>query len=122
MRSNGLILIARRPAGVHMGGLWEFPGGKVEPGETREQAVVRELQEELAIDTVPVRLLLTTEHAYPEKSVRLHFYECELADGYPFRANGLAIQWVRPDELRRFEFPPANLPLLDLLIPPDPVP
>ncbi|PTX91969.1 8-oxo-dGTP diphosphatase MutT [Verrucomicrobia bacterium LW23] len=112
---HGLILIAKRPADSHMGGFWEFPGGKVEVGETPAQAVVRELREELAIETEVLGPLTVIEHAYAEKSVRLHFFDVAMTCGCPTASNGAPLRWVRADELPRYEFPPANVPVVQML-------
>jgi 8-oxo-dGTP diphosphatase len=103
----GRILIARRHAGSHLGGLWEFPGGKRQPGETPEAALVREVREELDVKVTVGELLDDVEWTYPEKMVRLLFFRCAL-DGEPRAAEGQEIAWVAPADLDRYEFPPAD--------------
>jgi 8-oxo-dGTP diphosphatase len=104
---EGRILIARRPAALHLGGLWEFPGGKRQPGETPEAALVREIREELDAAVTVGELLDDVEWPYPEKTVRLLFFRCALA-GEPRAAEGQEIAWVAPADLDRYEFPPAD--------------
>ena len=110
---NGQYLIAKRPAGSHLGGFWEFPGGKREPGESLEDCLHRELREELGIEiTAPVRFR-TVQHRYRDKTVELHFYRCSLKRGEP-RAMGCEdLHWVSVEELRRYDFPPADRPVLE---------
>jgi 8-oxo-dGTP diphosphatase len=103
----GRILIARRHGGSHLGGLWEFPGGKRQPGETPEAALVREIREELDAAVTVGELLDDVEWTYPEKTVRLLFFRCALA-GEPRAAEGQEIAWVAPADLDRYEFPPAD--------------
>ncbi|HSE03440.1 MAG TPA: 8-oxo-dGTP diphosphatase MutT [Methylomirabilota bacterium] len=107
----GRILIARRRVGSHLGGLWEFPGGKGRPGEAPEAALVREIREELDAAVTVGELLDDVEWAYPEKTVRLRFFRCAL-EGEPRAAEGQEIAWVRPEELGRYEFPPADAGLV----------
>ena len=104
---EGRILIARRPAALHLGGLWEFPGGKRQPGETPEAALVREIREELDAAVTVGELLDDVEWTYPGKTVRLLFFRCAL-DDEPRAAEGQEIAWVAPADLDRYEFPPAD--------------
>ena len=104
---EGRILIARRPAALHLGGLWEFPGGKRQPGETPEAALVREIREELDAVVTVGELLDDVEWTYPGKTVRLLFFRCAL-DDEPRAAEGQEIAWVAPADLDRYEFPPAD--------------
>ena len=104
---EGRILIARRPAALHLGGLWEFPGGKRQAGETPEAALVREIREELDAAVTVGELLDDVEWTYPEKTVRLLFFRCGL-DDEPRAAEGQEIAWVAPADLDRYEFPPAD--------------
>lgn len=103
----GRILIARRHAGSHLGGRWEFPGGKRQAGETPEAALVREIREELDAAVTVGELLDDVEWTYPEKTVRLLFFRCALA-GEPRAAEGQEIAWVASADLDRYEFPPAD--------------
>jgi 8-oxo-dGTP diphosphatase len=108
----GRILIARRPAHTHQGDLWEFPGGKVEPGETAEQAVRRELKEELDLEVVEATPLIRIHHDYPDRRVLLDVWRVERFDGTPQGLQGQPIRWVGPDELPNYEFPAANRPIV----------
>jgi len=107
-------LVTRRQAGIHLAGLWEFPGGKVQPAETHEAALVREMDEELAVEAVVESLLLSTSHTYPGKSVTLHFYRCRL-QGEPVPQQGQEMQWVARTDLAALEFPAADADLIELL-------
>lgn len=111
---DGRLLITRRPKGTHLEGLWEFPGGKCEPGESLAECLRRELIEELGTDALVGDEILATRHDYPERSVVLHFFGCTLVDE-PKPLNGQDIRWVRRDELRSLQFPPADDQLIDLL-------
>ncbi|MEH6671167.1 8-oxo-dGTP diphosphatase MutT [Halopseudomonas sp.] len=112
IRRNGHILIARRPATAHQGGLWEFPGGKLEPGEDRYAGLRRELQEELDINITSARPLIDIRHDYPDKSVRLDVWLVEAFDGEAHGAEGQPIRWVTPAELDQYQFPSANVPIV----------
>jgi mutator protein MutT len=111
---EGRILIARRPSGRHLEGLWEFPGGKRRPEESPEAALVREIREELDAGIAVGELLETVDWTYPEKRVRLSFFRCTIA-GEPRGLEGQEIVWVRPAELARYHFPPADATLLERL-------
>jgi 8-oxo-dGTP diphosphatase len=108
---EGRILIARRPTGRHLEGLWEFPGGKRGADESPEAALVREIREELDATVAVGELLETVEWAYPEKTVRLQFFRCGLV-GEARPVEGQEIAWVRPAELRAYSFPPADATLI----------
>lgn len=109
---EGRLLIARRPAGVHLGGLWEFPGGKVEAGETPEQCLLRELQEEVGVEVDILGERPVIEFTYPERTVRLRPIDCRWVSGEPHPAGCEEPRWVQPGELSDYEFPAANAPLL----------
>jgi mutator protein MutT len=111
---DGRFLVTRRLQGTHLAGLWEFPGGKCEPHETHAACLVREMAEELGVDAEVGPELLRTEHAYPERTVRLHFFRCRI-DGDPKPLLNQAIRWVRREDLRSLEFPAADAELIDLL-------
>jgi len=112
---EGRYLITRRKGGVHLGGLWEFPGGKREPGESLEDCLRRELREELEVEiTEPVRYRVI-RHDYPDKAVELHFFRCSIRVGSVRSLDRDDLCWVPPEELTRFEFPPANHPLIETL-------
>lgn len=112
---SGKLLIAQRLAGTHLGGLWEFPGGKLEPGESWEQGLVRELREELGVEVAVGRLFSEVNHAYPEKTVHLRFHVCSLVRGEPQALGCADLAWVSASELVRYQFPPADEPLLSQL-------
>jgi len=112
IRRAGKILIAQRPLDKHQGGLWEFPGGKVEEGEPVQQALVRELEEELGITATAVRSLIRITHDYPDKSVCLDVWEVLEFVGEPHGREGQPVRWVTPAELDEYDFPAANKPIL----------
>ena len=112
---NGKLLVTQRPAGSHLAGLWEFPGGKCEDSETLPECLQREILEELGVSVNVHPCLETLEHAYSEKTVRLSFYRCELAMGEPKGKEGQAIAWIGPDELGDYDFPEADRRLLQKL-------
>jgi 8-oxo-dGTP diphosphatase len=111
---SGTYLVTRRLRGTHLEGLWEFPGGKCEDGETQERCLVRELREELGCDAVVGAKLLEVAHEYPERTVELHFFRCELT-GQPQPLLGQEIRWVDRTDLRALEFPPADEQLIQML-------
>jgi 8-oxo-dGTP diphosphatase len=112
------ILITQRPPGKTMAGLWEFPGGKVEDGETPEATLVRELEEELGVETSEKCLapLTFASHAYDEFHLLMPLYACRRWSGIPQPREGQALKWVRATELRNHAMPPADLPLIPALI------
>ncbi len=112
---DGQLLITQRHAKSHLGGLWEFPGGKLEAGETFEQCLVREIREELGVEIAVGELFEEVVHAYPEKSVRLKFFISRLVSGEPQPLDCAAVKWVKQTELVDFEFPAADLRLLEKL-------
>jgi 8-oxo-dGTP diphosphatase len=114
---DGRVLIARRPAGKSMGGLWEFPGGKVEAGEAPEACLVRELNEELGIDVSASCLapLTFASHAYDGFHLLMPLYVCRRWQGIAEGREGQALKWVRPRDLGAWPMPPADLPLISSL-------
>jgi mutator protein MutT len=106
------LLITQRPADRHLGGLWEFPGGKVELGEDLRGALRRELCEELAIEVEVLDLLAEVTHAYPEKAVRLSFFQCRWIGGELRMIDCAAVAWVNPNELGSYVFPAADQELV----------
>ena len=114
---DGRVLIARRPEGKPMAGLWEFPGGKVDDGESPETALIRELAEELGIDvTVSCLAPLTfASHAYENFHLLMPLYVCRVWDGAVRALEGQALAWVRPARLKDYPMPPADLPLIAML-------
>nr|WP_269468134.1 8-oxo-dGTP diphosphatase MutT [Devosia ureilytica] len=111
------VLIAQRPEGKSMAGLWEFPGGKVEPGETPEAALIRELNEELGIETRQACLapLSFVSHAYESIHLLMPLYVCRKWQGTPVAREHMALKWVRPQALRDYPMPPADEPLIAAL-------
>jgi mutator protein MutT len=112
----GKILIAQRKPGDTLGGYWEFPGGKCEPGEKIEDCLVREVREELGIEVLPRHFLCRTEHAYAHRTVVLHFYLCDWVSGHPIRHDVHDFRWVEPAELRSYKFPPADTEMINELV------
>ena len=115
--ADGRILIAQRRAGKSMAGLWEFPGGKVDPGETPEQALVRELHEELGIETATSCLapIAFASHGYEKFHLLMPVFACRKWKGLPHPREGQTLKWVAPIDLSRYPMPPADLPLVGLL-------
>jgi 8-oxo-dGTP diphosphatase len=114
---DGRVLLAQRPEGKSMAGLWEFPGGKVEPGETPEIALIRELQEELGIDTWQSCLspLTFASHSYDDFHLLMPLFACRKWKGIPQSREGQQLKWVRAADLRRYPMPPADIPLIAVL-------
>ena len=115
---DGRVLICKRPPGKSMAGLWEFPGGKVEVGELPEQAVIRELGEELGIDVTQACLapLTFASHAYEDFHLLMPLYVCRKWEGIVRPLEGQELAWVRPIKLRGYDMPPADVPLVAHLI------
>ena len=116
--ADGRVLIAQRPQGKSMAGLWEFPGGKVEASETPEETVIRELEEELGIVTQTDCLapLTFASHAYDDFHLLMPLYICRRYQGVPQPKEGQALKWVRPQAMRDYPMPPADEPLIPFLI------
>ncbi len=114
---DGRVLLARRPPGKTMAGLWEFPGGKVQPGETPENALIRELNEELGIDTWASCLapLAFASHSYPDFHLLMPLYACRTWKGRPQPREGQELAWVAKQNFDHFQMPPADVPLLPML-------
>ena len=115
--ADGRVLLSRRPQGKSMAGLWEFPGGKVKPGETPEVALLRELQEELGIDTSNDCLAPLTFASYPYNDFHLLMpvFICRSWQGTPTPCEGQMLAWVRPASLSDYAMPPADLPVAEML-------
>jgi mutator protein MutT len=111
----GQILIDRRKAGGTMGGLWEFPGGKIEPGETAEACIVREIQEELAIEITVGEQLISIEHTYPTFHLKLIVHHCQHLSGIPQPIESEEIRWVNIADLNNYQFPAANIAIINAL-------
>ncbi len=111
------ILLARRPAGKSMAGLWEFPGGKLHDGETPEAALIRELREELAIDTVESCLapIAFASHTYDDFHLLMPLFVCRVWTGTPQPREGQELAWVRPRDMSKYPMPPADTPLVAML-------
>ena len=116
--ADGRVLIAQRPAGKALAGLWEFPGGKVEAGERPEEALIRELAEELGLTVAEPCLapLTFASHAYPDFHLLMPLFACRRWTGFARGKEGQALKWVRPREMRDFPMPPADAPLIPPLI------
>ena len=112
---DGKLLITRRHSDAHLGGLWEFPGGKREPDETFEQCLVREIREELGVKISVGKLFESVTHAYPEKTVHLKFFVCRLKSGEPQTLGCAAFKWISAAELDHYPFPAADAKLLEKL-------
>ena len=114
---DGRVLIAQRPEGKSMAGLWEFPGGKIEPGERPEQSLIRELKEELGITVKPECLapLTFASHTYPDFHLLMPLYVCRRWEGFVQAREKQRLKWVRPNELRNYAMPPADEPLISHL-------
>ena len=116
--ADGRVLLAQRPAGKPMAGLWEFPGGKIETGERPEQTLIRELKEELGIVVREDCLapLTFASHAYPDFHLLMPLYVCRRWEGAVTATEGQQLAWVKPNRLRDYEMPPADVPLVSHLM------
>lgn len=115
--ADGRVLLAQRPEGKTLAGLWEFPGGKVEPGETPETALIRELHEELGIDTWQSCLapLTFASHSYDDFHLLMPLYACRRWQGVPIPREGQVLAWSRAADLSQYPMPPADVPLIPIL-------
>jgi 8-oxo-dGTP diphosphatase len=116
--ADGRVLIAQRPIGKSMAGLWEFPGGKVEHGEAPEQSLIRELKEELdiVVNEACLAPLTFASHAYPDFHLLMPLYVCRRWEGKVTATEGQKLAWVKPNRLRDYEMPPADVPLISHLM------
>jgi 8-oxo-dGTP diphosphatase len=112
---EGRVLLAQRPAGKSLAGTWEFPGGKLEPGESPEAALVRELDEELGIIAGPLEPFTFASHAYPDFHLVMLLYWCRQWQGDPHGRDGQALRWLRPADMGDLPMPPADVPLVGAL-------
>lgn len=112
---RGQILIARRPINTTLGGLWEFPGGKIEPGETVTDCIQREIREELGIEVIVGNKLIEIAHTYSNFQVTLYVYHCQHLQGEPQPLESDEVRWVTVDELNLYAFPEANQQIIDAL-------
>src|SRR5882672_5368633 len=115
--ADGRVLLAQRPPGKSMAELWEFPGGKVNTGETPEAALIRELTEELGVDVAASCLAPFTfaSHSYPDFHLLMPLYVCHRWDGTPQPSHHAALKWVRPTDMKNYPMPAADLPLIPML-------
>lgn len=114
IRDNDTILATRRAHGMHLAGQWEFPGGKIEPGETAKECIVREIAEELNIKVQPVARLYSVDHHYPDKSIRLIPFVCKLTNGEIHLAEHAEYRWVKQAELSKLDWAAADRKLIEL--------
>lgn len=116
--ADGRVLLAQRPEGKSLAGLWEFPGGKVEAGETPEETLIRELQEEIGVTTKVACLapLTFASHTYEDFHLLMPLYVCRRFEGVARGLEGQALKWVRPKDMRDYPMPPADEPLIPFLI------
>lgn len=115
IRRGGKILICRRPAHKARALLWEFPGGKVEAGETKEQALVRECREELAVTVKPYSVYYEITHKYPDITIHLTLFNCTLQEGEPQKLEHSELAWIQPQEVTAYEFCPADKVIVEKL-------
>ena len=112
IRKDHRFFICQRPPHKSRGLLWEFPGGKVETGETPEEALQRECREELDVEVLPGRLFMCLTHDYPDLTVRLYLYEAEILEGLPKMLEHVDMRWITPEQIPDFEFCPADIKIL----------
>ncbi len=115
LEEEGRLLVARRPPGVHLGGLWEFPGGKREAGESWEGCLARELREELGIEVEVGEEAYRVRHDYPDRTVEIRFFRCRRLAGEPRPLGAAAVAWVPAADLPRYSFPPADAEIVRVL-------
>ena len=108
---DGCVFISKRPQNKARGGLWEFPGGKIETGEAPEEALVRELKEELGIEVRVKNIYDAKINAYPDRTVLVLFYECEITEGEPTALEAEEIAWVAPKDITKYDFAQADKPV-----------
>lgn len=109
------FLITKRKFASHLGGLWEFPGGKIEPGETLEDCLRREVKEELGVEISEPQFFHSLRHQYPEKEVELHFFTCSILHGHPQALDCVEVRWIPRHALTSYQFPPADIPVIKKL-------
>jgi mutator protein MutT len=112
---DGKLLITKRPAGSHLAGYWEFPGGKQEPGESLEACLEREFREELAMEVEAAKHLIQIDHDYETKSITLHLFQCHWLKGAPTPLGCDELRWVKPEELAGYQLPPPDLQVLPFI-------
>jgi len=116
LNNNNQVLLAKRLSHLHQGGKWEFPGGKVESGETSSQALIRELKEEVNLVVADTSPLMTISHDYPDKEVFLDIHTVNCFSGLAEGLEGQQVLWADVDSLREYDFPDANTPIIDKLL------
>lgn len=121
IEKEGRFLIARRNPQTHLGGYWEFPGGKREEGESVEACLIREVQEELGVTVINPTLFRVVHHEYSEKSVELHFFFCSIIEDEAKPLECAEVQWVKPKDLAHYSFPPADVEVVTYLMNRSPV-
>jgi 8-oxo-dGTP diphosphatase len=116
--ADGRVLLTQRPEGKTLAGLWEFPGGKIDPGETPEECLIRELHEELGIVVKPACLapLTFASHTYETFHLLMPLFICRRYEGIPRAMEGQVLKWVRPRDMRDYPMPPADIPLIPFLV------
>ena len=112
---EGRVLIAKRDSGSHLAGLWEFPGGKIEVGETPAQAAVRECREECGIEVAADKLFDEMDYDYPDRKLHLAFYQCHLVSGDIANCKGRELRWCAAKDLEKYPMPPANAEIIRML-------
>ena len=112
---SGMVMITKRPEGSHLAGLWEFPGGKQEAGETLEECLEREIKEELGLEVRAEKLLLTVDHEYEDRFISLYFFLCAQLGGEPKPLECEEMRWVRPEDLTQYRFPPPDKKIIERL-------
>ena len=115
IKHNGKYLITKRFKKSHLGGMWEFPGGKIMTGESDQTALKREFKEEVGIDCNVGDLVYETTYHYPDISINIKFYDCELLSGTPKPIECAEVKWIRRSELSQYEFPPSDIKLIEML-------
>jgi mutator protein MutT len=113
---DGRVLIARRPAGSHLAGFWEFPGGKQEQGESLGACLEREIREELGMEVRAGEHLLTVDYEYESRIITLHLFKCSRLDGEPRALECQEVKWVAPGELVRYTFPPPDQKIIRFIV------
>lgn len=116
LNTDNQVLLAKRPSHLHQGNKWEFPGGKVESGETCSQALIRELREEVNLIVIDTSPLMTISHDYPDKEVFLDIHTVNSFTGTPEGLEGQQVLWADLDNLKEYDFPEANTPIIDKLL------
>ena len=115
IKYQGEYLIAKRFENTHLGGIWEFPGGKIVEGESDGDALKRELKEEIGIECSVSELIYQTSYEYPDINIHIKFYNCSIMSGVPKPLECAAVRWVKPSELTQYEFPPSDIKLIEIL-------